>query len=176
MPAFQLKPVDLGPEIISLWQNTKLLAFGAHGCIRTDDRCPDTVVKFAHPTDADRALLQREFGVMRELAESGAVARVDSVPLSDQARIFAFRLEKLQRVELKELKTRLPEVRALVDKIQRCGVCHGDFSPSNIMQNAQGRLLFIDLAFSGPIDAEVPGDFFDGSIDYQRIEEWISYG
>lgn len=181
IPEFMLRPLELSIEISSVWEQTKLVSFGTHACIRLDETSPNTVIKIAHPTTRDRYLLHREFDMMRSLSGTGAVAKVDSEPLSDHAGTFGFRLEKLQRVEQGELKRRIPEVKTLVDKIQGYGVCHGDCSPSNVMQNEQGQLVFIDLAFAGRLNSEVPkmiprhvfpNGFFDGDLDYEKIEAW----
>lgn len=183
IPDFQLIPLDLSIEISSIWDRTKLVSFGTHACIRLDETSPDTVLKIAHPTARDRSLLQREFDIMRSLSDTGTVAKVDSEPLSDHAGTFGFRLEKLQRVEPEELKRRVSEVKTLVEKIQGHGVCHGDCSPSNILQNEEGQLLFIDLAFAGTLKDKVPtiipryvfpSGLFDGDVDHKRIEAWTS--
>jgi hypothetical protein len=93
---------------------------------------------------------------MRDLSHLDAVAKVAGEPLADKDGIFGFRLERLYRVELEEFQARLQEVESLLDSLHDAGYCHGNCSFTNIMQNREGKLVLIDMSFSGPLGSDVP--------------------
>jgi hypothetical protein len=118
---------------------------------------------------------------MRDLAEVNTVAQVADEPLTDKDGIFGFRLERLYYVELEDLQRRFKEVRCLLETLHDAGYYHGHCSFSNIMQNKEGRLVLIDLAFAGPLGSEIPEDFpkhlfqrgpYTTNLDLDRVEKW----
>ncbi|KAI7460569.1 hypothetical protein KC357_g8935 [Hortaea werneckii] len=178
---FQLIPMALSFEVLELWAHTEPLAFGAYACVRLDATARYPVIKIAHPNDQCRQLVHREFEIMQRLYHTGAVAEVAAHPLFDKHGTFGFRLERLYPIYLDELEKRHDEVKELLDTIHAAGYCHGDFSPSNILKTKTGRLLMIDLAFSGLVKDKTP-DYFPGylfkdgvfteTVDHQRLERW----
>jgi hypothetical protein len=178
---FRLLPLQLTTEMSTIWKCSRPLAFGGHASVRFEDVDRYPVVKIAHPSDKCRRLVEREYNVMRDLSDLDAVAQVAGEPLADQDGVFGFRLELLHRVELEELQMRFQEVERLLDALHDAGYCHGDCSFSNIMQNQDGKLILIDLAFAGPLGSDIPEEFpkhlFSGSrytanIDRERIRKW----
>lgn len=178
---FELSPLRLTAEMSNVWKCSKPLAFGSHASVRFEETVPYPVIKIAHPTDKCRRLVEREFNIMRGLSYLDAVARVGGEPLTDQDGIFGFRLERLYRVEFEDLQQRIQEVRKLLESLHGAGYCHGDYSFSNIMQNQEGRLVLIDLAFAGPLGSQIPENFpkhllpggrYNTNIDQERMERW----
>lgn len=178
---FQLSPFQLSAELLTAWKASSPLSFGSHASVRLDETKPYPVAKIAHPTAKSRDLVAREFSMMRYLSKLNAIARTAEEPLIDQDGIFGFRLERLSRVGLDELVDRIAEVESLLDTLHNAGYCHGDCSLSNIMQNEDGKLVLIDLAFAGPIGGNIPNDFpkhlfpadtFTAEIDLERVKKW----
>jgi serine/threonine protein kinase len=178
---FRLVPLKLTIEISTVWKSSALLAFGSHASVRLVKTNPSLVVKIAQPTEKCRRLVEREFNIMHDLSTLDAVAQVEDQPLEDQDGVFGFRLERLNHVEPEDLRKRIREVEGLLDSLHKAGYCHGDCSPSNIMQNQKGRLVFIDLGFAGPLGDNVPegfskllfpGGLFTANVDRERVEEW----
>jgi hypothetical protein len=158
---FRLVPLQLTTEIMTVWKSSTHmhLAFGSHASVRSEGVDSKFVVKIAHPNDKCRRLVEREFNIMRDLSDLDAVAKVAGEPLADQDGIFGFRLERLYHVEPEEMQARFQEVERLLNSLHDAGYCHGDCHFSNIMQNREGKLVFIDLALSGPLGSEVPEEF-----------------
>jgi hypothetical protein len=178
---FRLSPLQLTTEISTIWKRSRPLAFGGHASVRFEDVDRYPVVKIAHPSNKCRRLVEREYNIMRDLSDLNAVALVADEPLADKEGVFGFRIERLYPVELEELQARFQEVERLVDSLKDAGYCHGDCSFSNIMQDAEGKLVLIDLAFAGRLGSDIPEGFpkhlFPGSrytaeIDRERIHKW----
>ena len=178
---FRLLPLDLTAEMSTIWERSTPLAFGGHASIRLEDVDRYPVVKIAHPSDKCRRLVEREYNIMRDLSGLDAIAKIAGESLVDERGVFGFRLERLHPIELEELQARFQEVECLLDSLQDAGYCHGDCSFSNIMQNQEGKLVFIDLAFAGPLGSDIPEGFpkhlFPGSqytatIDRERVQKW----
>jgi hypothetical protein len=182
---FQLSPLKLSPEITSLWRSSKLLGFGTDACIRSEGTDSYPIIKIARPSDKGRQRTEREFRIMRSLSNISAVARVASEPLIDGDGIFGFRLERLDKVSHEELKNRRQEVEDLLKTLHRAGYCHGDCSFSNIMQNKEGRLVLIDLAFAGTLGRKAyddapkfmfPEGLFTEEVDWRAVNFWSRLG
>ena len=178
---FRLLPLQLTTEMSTIWRRSRPLAFGGHASVRLDDVDGHPVVKIAHPSDKCRRLVEREYNIMRELSGLDAIAQVADEPLADQDGVFGFRLERLHFVALEELQVRFEEVERLLDSLQDAGYCHGDCSFSNIMQNQEGRLVLIDLAFAGPLGSDIPEGFpkylfpenrWTAQIDREMVHKW----
>jgi len=178
---FQLCPLALSDEKFSLWNLSELLGYGTHACVRLKGTDAYPVFKIAHPGVKPRRWVEREFKIMRALSESKAVARVADEPLTDETGIFGFRLQRLYPTELDELQKRFQEVAGLLETLHQAGYCHGDCSPSNIMQDVEGTLVLIDLAFAGRLGDKIPKDapkymfttdVYTVEIDQRRIAEW----
>lgn len=181
IPDFQTHSLQLSAEILDIWSKTRSLAFGTHACIRVDDNHEYPVLKIAHPSDQCRRLIDREYHLMRDLSATGVIAKVATKPLTDENGIFGFRIERLHRIELEELRERAREVEELLKCLHVAGYCHGDWSPSNVMRDQEDCLLLIDLAFAGPLNQSVPGLFpleifpmglFTEAVDNQRLRRW----
>ena len=187
---FRLVPLQLTTEISTLWNRSRLLAFGSHASVRfVEDDVDDPsypVVKLAHPGDeTSRRFVEREFNIMREFSDLDAVAQVAPEPLVDEHEVFGFRLELLHRVDPRELEVRFQEVERLLDELHEAGWCHGDCNFSNIMMRKKdGRLVLIDLSFAGRIRSRVPEGFlrhlFEGTrrymvhVDRERIRTCVA--
>jgi serine/threonine protein kinase len=178
---FNLKLVSQSTELSTAWQSSRQLAFGSHASVRVGETVPFPVVKIAHPTNKFRQLIERECFIMRDLAAVNAVAQVADEPLADEDGIFGFRLERLYYVELEDLQRRFKEVSGLLETLHDAGYCHGDCSFSNIMQNKEGRLVLIDLAFAGRLGSEIPEGFpkhlfrrvpYTTNVDLDRVKKW----
>jgi predicted unusual protein kinase regulating ubiquinone biosynthesis (AarF/ABC1/UbiB family) len=133
-------------------------------------------------------MVEREFNIMRDLSKLDAVAQVAGEPLTDRDGVFGFRLERLYRIELEDMKLRVQEVQSLLDSLHTAGYCHGDPSFSNIMQNQEGTLVLIDLAFAGSLGSKIPewlpewlpkdvlsGDLYTTSIDQEIARGWVEH-
>lgn len=164
-----------------MWAASLPLAFGSYASVRLRETEPYPVVKIAHPTAESRDLVEREFFIMRDLSKLNVIARIADEPLADQDGVFGFRLERLYRVDLEDMVQRISEVEDLLDTLHDAGFCHGDCSFSNIMQNKDGKLVLIDLAFAGPLGGIVPEGFpkhlfpegsYTVEIDRERIKKW----
>lgn len=184
IPNFQLHPLELPNELLAVWKSSCPLAFGSHASVRSGETDPYPVVKIAHPTPKCRRLVEREFKIMRDLSKLEAVAQVAGEPLTDHDGVFGFRLERLYRVELEDLQLRFQEVQFLLDSLHTAGYCHGDCSFSNIMQNQEGRLVLIDLAFAGPLGSKIPEGFpvhlfpeglYTVNVDRERVKKWAEH-
>jgi len=184
IPNFQLHPLELPNELLAVWKSSCPLAFGSHASVRSGETDPYPVVKIAHPTPKCRRLVEREFKIMRDLSKLEAVAQVAGEPLTDHDGVFGFRLERLYRVELEDLQLRFQEVEFLLDSLHTAGYCHGDCSFSNIMQNQEGRLVLIDLAFAGPLGSKTPEGFpvhlfpeglYTVNVDRERVKKWAEH-
>jgi hypothetical protein len=185
---FRLVPLQLTPEISTLWNSSRPLAFGSHASVRFEEDVDPyyPVVKIAHPgDDKSRRLVEREFNIMCALSDLDAVAQVAAEPLADKHGVFGFRLELLHRVDPQELEMRFQEVERLLDDLHGVGYCHVDCSFSNIMmRNRDGRLVLIDLSFAGRIGSEVPEGFsrhlfkgatrYTGDFDRERIRKCVA--
>lgn len=178
---FQLSPLPFPNELSTAWKSSIPLAFGGHASVRARETGRYPVVKIAHPTNKCRRLVEREFNIMRTLSTLDAVAQIADKPLRDQDGVFGFHLERLFRVELDELQRRFREVERLLDALHNAGYCHGDCSFSNIMQNQEGRLVLIDLAFAGRLGTDIPevfpkhlsqGSSYTVNIDRKMIQKW----
>ena len=182
---FELHPLTLDVRISSLWNTSELLGYGTHACARLKGADAHPVFKFAHPDEVSRRWVAREFKMMQDLSKTKAVARVADEPLTDERGIFGFRLQRLYRVELRELQERFEEVEDLLETLHQAGYCHGDCSPSNIMKDVEGTLVLIDLAFAGRLGEGIPKDFpkymfsedvYTAEIDHRRVVEWRKLG
>ena len=182
---FHLSSLELDPEVIKLWNSSQLLGFGADACARLASTGLHPVMKIAHPSDTCRLRIEREFRIMRSLSSTGTVAQVSDEPLMDGDGIFGFWLEKLDAVTHEELKIRHEEVEHLLKTLHAAGYCHGDPSFSNIMQNKEGKLVFIDLAFAGPLGDPVHDDIpvfmfpkrlYTVETDWRAVDFWIKLG
>jgi hypothetical protein len=184
---FRLSPLQLSTEIMTIWKGSRHmpLAYGSHASVRSEGMDSKFVVKIAHPNDECRRLVEREFNIMRDLSGLDAVAKVAGEPLTDKDGIFGFRLERLERVELEEFQARLQEVESLLDSLHDVGYCHGDCSFSNIMQNREGKLVLIDMSFSGLLGSDAPewfpnymnpGSRYTADIDREMIKRCGNLG
>lgn len=184
IPNFKLSPLQFTKELSAIWKSSSPLAFGSHASVRSSETTSYPVVKIAHPTHQSRRLIEREFNIMRDLSKLDAVARVAGEPLTDRDGIFGFRLERLYHVDLEDLQSRFQEVQLLLDSLHAAGYCHGDCSFSNIMQNQDGRLVLIDLAFAGPLGSKIPKWFpidvspeglYAADVDRENVRKWAEY-
>jgi len=152
--------VNQSPEIAAIWRDSTFIDYGAHASIRATEDSRFPILKLAHSDDLSRKLIQHEFNMLVELSELRLpIAECDEQPILDNGIICGYRMKKLYKLELSELCSRTDDVKRLLDKLHSAGYCHGDFHPSNIMMNEHGRLLFIDVSFSGRLGSTVPTFF-----------------
>jgi len=74
-----------------------------------------------------------------------------------------FRLEMLTFLPVSEVMQRSAEVRSAVRSLHEAGFCHGDLTPSNVMQRDDGGIVLIDFGYAGETGKEVA----------QCIPDWV---
>lgn len=180
------KPILLTPPIAELFASSTLLNYGVDGCIRcTHDTEQLPIVKIALPRQISRARVQYEISMLKEMKRCGIpLPEFDSTPLMDaEGDIFGYRMEKLFPLDFKALGSVAKELREIVDRLHECGFSHGDLNPSNVMRDGRGRLVLIDLSFSGKIGEDIPGHVpewqyeggvFSTTTDEKYLEKFFS--
>lgn len=83
------------------------------------------------------------------------VPKSERQPLSDAQGLSGYRLETLLPLTLPELQSHQEDVEEAVYLLRKTGFCHGDLSMSNIMQDMQGAIRFIEFGFAGKIGHSV---------------------
>ncbi len=151
---YSTRPLQLSDAIVPAWIATDLLAYGSDACIRITKSAAFPVVKIAHPILEARRRVEREFEIVLKLSSLKIAAEVAVDPLLDENGVCGFWLEQLVQVTWEDLKARGREIEQLVGRLHQAGYCHGDLTPSNIMQNGAGRLVLIDFGFSGVVGEE----------------------
>ena len=134
-----------------------LVDYGAHAVIRSTSDTGFPIIKLAHPDQQSILLLQHEFKLLIALSKlNAAVVEVDSTPILDDSVIRGYRMKQLKKLDMSELVSRRPDIKAAVEDLHSKGYCHGDLTPSNIMKDEDGRITFIDPSFGGRLDEQIP--------------------
>ncbi|ELR01924.1 hypothetical protein VC83_04168 [Pseudogymnoascus destructans] len=152
--------VHQNSRIAAIWRDSTIIDYGAYASIRVieDGRFP--ILKLAHQDELSIKLIQHELDVLADLAKLGLpVVEFDQQPIRDNGVICGYRMNKLFKVELSELRSRTDDIKQTLDRLHSAGFSHGDFSPSNIMKDAGGHIILIDFSFAGRIGSEVPSFF-----------------
>lgn len=137
-----------------------MIDYGSYSSIRTTEHNQFPVLKLAHPDELSAKLLQHEFSILLELASLGLpVVKFDQQPILDQGVVAGYRMERLSRVELSDFEARSAEIKLSLDQLHTAGFSHGDFSPSNIMQNERGDIVLIDFGLACRVGSTVPSFF-----------------
>lgn len=174
--------VDESPVISDLRRRSEFLAAGAHASIRREPSSNFPIVKLAHPDDISRALIQREYDIIKKLSGLAlAVPIVSDVPVLADGNICGYRMVELYDIRREEMQGLLGEVKQTVARFHDVGYSHGDLSPSNVMKDVNGRVTLIDLSFSGKLDDQIPswfpgwvysGSTFDKESDLNRLKKY----
>lgn len=161
-----------------------LVDFGSHSCIRRVDSQPYPIIKLAHPDALSIALLQYEYKVLDRLALFDLpIPSFSDKPIFESGKIRGYQMKELYKLEHDEMRLRSEEIKRAVKQFHEAGYSHGDLSLSNVMKDDQGRIVLIDVSFSGPIGAKIPswvpnwayeGATFHTASDMKRMQSFLS--
>lgn len=152
--------VHQSSAIAAIWRDSDVIDYGSYSSIRITkhDRFP--ILKLAHSDELSIKLIQHEFNMLAKLTKLGLpVVEFDQQPILDNGIVCGYKMEKLSKLESSELCSRYDDVKQTLNQFHSAGFSHGDFSPSNIMQNGHGRLILIDVSFTGRLGKAVPSFF-----------------
>ena len=68
-------------------------------------------------------------------------------------------MKKLSKLSLSKFYSRSNNVKQALDHFYSIGFNHGDFSPSNVLEDENNRIIFIDFSFAGRLRSIVPSFF-----------------
>ncbi|KAI9799440.1 MAG: hypothetical protein M1825_004540 [Sarcosagium campestre] len=141
------------------WQHSTMLDYGAYGYIRVvDESSQYPILKLAHGNDAERLFISREFEMLK-LLNNHPVVRVREEPISDEHGLIGFRMQKLYKINLRELSERLDEFEDAIKRVHEAGIAINDVSISNVMLDANDKITLIDFGFAGRIGERIPSFF-----------------
>ena len=147
-------PILHSQEVEGLWAKSYVLKYGADSHIRileNDDGGAFPVIKCG-TDNRQRRLIRDEFSILLYLASHDCpVVRVHPEPLTDDAGIFGFRMEKLIEIEVANGQPYAAQIASCMKEIHQKGVIHNDLSPSNVMKSTDGRVTLIDFGRAGYI-------------------------
>jgi RIO-like serine/threonine protein kinase len=137
-----------------------IIDYGSHASIRITEHRRFSILKLAHSDELSIKLIQHEFDVLADLTKLGLpVVEFDQQPIWDDGVICGYRMKKLFKLEPSKFYSRNNDVMQTLDKFHSAGFSHGDFSPSNIMEDESGRIILIDFSFTGRLGCTVPSFF-----------------
>ena len=175
--------VDQSSAVATIWRHSDAVDYGSYASIRLTKHGRLPIIKLAHSNELSIKLIEHEYNALVKLSKLGLpVVQFDRKPILDNGVIIGYRMEVLSKVAPSKLRSRCDEVKQALDQFHSAGFSHGDLGPSNIMQNDRGRLIFIDVSFSGPIGGKVPSFYpswvyHDGlygiDSDLKRFTEYI---
>jgi tRNA A-37 threonylcarbamoyl transferase component Bud32 len=84
------------------------------------------------------------------------VVEFDQQPILDDGVACGYRMQMLSKLTLPELRN---DIKQTMDQFHAAGFSHGDISPSNILMDHRGRIIFIDLSFAEQLGTAVPSYF-----------------
>ncbi|PQM43516.1 hypothetical protein VC83_09643 [Pseudogymnoascus destructans] len=152
--------VHQNSEIAAIWRDSTIVDYGAYASIRVTEHGRFPILKLAHQDELSIKLIQHEIDVLADLAKLGLfIVEFDQQPILDNGVICGYRMNRLFKVELSELRSRTDDIKQTLDRLHTAGFSHGDFSPSNIMKDADGHIILIDFSFAGRLGSEVPSFF-----------------
>ncbi|PQE18216.1 kinase-like domain protein [Rutstroemia sp. NJR-2017a BBW] len=144
----------------TIWRDSDILDYGSHASIRVTKHERFPILKLAHLDDLSIKLIQHEFSILAKLADLGLpVVEFDQQPILDDGVVCGYRMQMLSKLTLPELRSRRNDIKQTMDQSHAAGFSHGDISPSNILMDHRGRIIFIDLSFAGQLGTAVPSYF-----------------
>lgn len=176
-------------EMAEIWNTSALLDFGSHASVRSccDEKQevrPFPVLKLAHPAADSLALICDEIKILSDPAMRDLPTPViDEQPIMENGVPVGFRMEMLFKLDMAALQTRATEVRQALQQLHDAGFSHADFSPSNVMEDWQGRITLTDLSHSGRIGEDVPlhiksqgypGDVYNADCDWKVFHRFFT--
>jgi serine/threonine protein kinase len=183
LQACDVSRVTEDPNTAHLRRNSTLLDFGSYSCIRRMELQPYPIIKLAHPDPESRELIQNEYRMLKRWRQLKLpVPAISDEPIFEGDTLRGYRMEELYRMSHAEMKHRSEEIKSAVRKLHEAGYSHGDVSESNVMKDSQGRIVLIDVSFSGPVGEQVPHYFptwayegaqFNTDRDIVRMKEFL---
>ncbi|KAF2241454.1 hypothetical protein BU26DRAFT_535376 [Trematosphaeria pertusa] len=180
--AGELCLVKQSPKMLDLKRRSAFVAAGAHASVRRLPSSAFPMVKLAHPDEFSAALIRREYEMIKRLSQLALpVPDIFEAPIFENSRICGYRMEELHNISYEEMQNLSREIRMAVAELHQAGYSHGDLSPSNVMKNNHGRIILIDVSFSGRLDEQIPSWFptwvYDGATfrkdcDLKRLENY----
>ncbi|KAK3311719.1 kinase-like domain-containing protein [Chaetomium strumarium] len=181
----EVSPVALSPALAAIWRDSTILDYGSYASIRALEHgdSPFPILKLAHPDTQSLELIQHEFNILSDLKSLGLpVPEIDTQPIVDGGRICGYRMKALTKLKPSELRCRQHDIRRVLLQLHSAGFCHGDVTPSNIMQDGSDRIILIDFGFAGRAGSAVPpfipswvyaGGIFEPTGDWKAFERFF---
>ena len=173
--------VRLSREMTRTLRNSETIDHGADSCIRLTSTTGLPILKVAHPHALARDRLRWEFEMLKHMSNcSLSVPKYDPKPLTDSTGIYAYRMQKLHRLDFENLEQYRPQVAAAISRVHAAQVSLGDLHPGNVMLDEEGNVVLIDFSYAGrlndPVPSHIPEYIYGGSpyihtlADEQRLE------
>lgn len=85
--------------------------------------------------------------------------KIDPIPLANEEGISGYRMEALIKIPDGKIAFERRRLEEILFPLHKADFSHGNLTRSNIMEDRSGKLVLIDLGFSGRIGDQVPTDF-----------------